>query len=87
MPIASCMFSQCGPFFQVTIAEFHLEIWPGYSTTIRQHEAQILMCANIESKVMRTDTCLHLLQDCARSSPSDYKVCIQSVISEGVHNF
>lgn len=33
-----------------------MEVWPGYITSIRQHENDILMCAEISSKVMRSET-------------------------------
>lgn len=33
-----------------------LEIWPGYITSIRQHEEDILVCAEISHKVMRSET-------------------------------
>lgn len=46
----------------MTIAQHHLELWPGYLTSIRQHENQILMCAEITSKVMRTETLLDQLR-------------------------
>ncbi|XP_054737592.1 protein aubergine-like [Anastrepha obliqua] len=43
---------------------FYLELWPGYQTSIRQHEQDILLCAEIAHKVMRTDTLYKILQDC-----------------------
>ena len=56
--------------------QHNIEIWPGYVTSIRQYEKDILMCAEITHKVMRTDTALKLLSDCCRES-GNYKVIVE----------
>uniref|UniRef100_A0A1B6F8K3 Piwi domain-containing protein n=2 Tax=Cuerna arida TaxID=1464854 RepID=A0A1B6F8K3_9HEMI len=61
------------PQAKIAVAEFFLELWPGYKTTIRQHENQVLMMAEIAHKVMRTDNCYHLLCDITRRHTGDYK--------------
>lgn len=38
-----------------------MELWPGYTTSIRQHEVQLLLCAEITHKVMRDETILDIL--------------------------
>lgn len=38
-----------------------LEIWPGYITSIRQHEEDILVCTEISHKIMRNETVLQIL--------------------------
>lgn len=43
-----------------------MELWPGYQTSIRQHERDILLCAEITHKVMRTQTLYQILSDCSR---------------------
>ena len=53
-----------------------LELWPGYSTSIRQHEMDILMCAEITHKVMRTETVLDLLRQCYMRNRENYVVII-----------
>merc|ERR1719323_301032 len=40
-----------------------LEIWPGYVTSIRQHEDQILLCCEVSCKVLRTDTVYDQIQE------------------------
>lgn len=44
--------------------EHRIEIWPGYTTSIRQHDEQILVCAEITSKVMRCETVYDTLDQC-----------------------
>lgn len=39
-----------------------LEIWPGYITSIRQHEEDILLCAEISHKVMRAETAYDIMK-------------------------
>ncbi|XP_076644828.1 aubergine isoform X1 [Halictus rubicundus] len=62
---------------KVEIRDFRLELWPGYATSIRQHEDQILLCAEITHKVMRQQTLLDILNDCYQESTRDYKKIFQ----------
>ncbi|XP_052126257.1 piwi-like protein Siwi [Frankliniella occidentalis] len=39
-----------------------MELWPGYKTSIRQHESSILNCVDVTWKVMRIDTVLDELR-------------------------
>lgn len=41
---------------KIDIRDFHIQLWPGYITSIRQHETDILLCAEVTNKVMRTET-------------------------------
>lgn len=50
------------PNSRVALREFALELWPGYETSIRQHEADIMVCAEITHKVMRTETVYDILR-------------------------
>jgi aubergine-like protein len=50
-----------------------MELWPGYMTSIRQHERDILMCTEITHKVMRQDTVLNLLQEIKCESGVDWQ--------------
>jgi aubergine len=49
------------------MGQHEMELWPGYQTSIREHETDILMCTRITHKVMRTDTVLQLLMNMQRS--------------------
>lgn len=53
-----------------------MELWPGYLTSIRQHENGILMCADVTYKVMRQQTLLDILKECYQNSSANYKVRI-----------
>lgn len=47
---------------KVALREFAMELWPGYETSIRQHERDIMLCAEITHKVMRTETVYDILR-------------------------
>ncbi|KAK6628902.1 hypothetical protein RUM43_002719 [Polyplax serrata] len=64
------------PKASIHVPQHQLEIWPGYVTSIRQHEQSILMCCEIAHKVMRTDTALKVLADCTKER-GDYRTLFQ----------
>ena len=39
------------------LREYNLELWPGYITTIKQQESDMMLCCELSTKVLRTDTC------------------------------
>lgn len=56
------------------LSQYRLKIIPGFMTSIRQHENDILLNADLTSKVMRTDTLLDVHRLILSSSrPVDYK--------------
>ena len=46
------------PKAAILLKQHKLELWPGYVTSIRQHEEKILLCCEISHKILRTDTVL-----------------------------
>ncbi|XP_001657626.2 protein aubergine [Aedes aegypti] len=52
------------PAAKVTVSQYGIELYPGYVTSIRQHENDVLMCAELTHRVMRTDTCYTLMKQC-----------------------
>ena len=38
--------------------EWNIALWPGYKTTIRQHETELLLGVEITHKMLRTDSAL-----------------------------
>ncbi|KAK3930405.1 Piwi-like protein Siwi [Frankliniella fusca] len=57
---------------KIEVPEHRLELWPGYKTSIRQHERDILMCCEITFKVMRMETVYDILRNCQQQS-QDYR--------------
>lgn len=53
-----------------------LQLWPGYETSIGMYETNILLCAEISTKVMRQETVLDFLSQCAndRNRNADWMV-------------
>nr|XP_018904509.1 PREDICTED: protein piwi-like [Bemisia tabaci]XP_018904510.1 PREDICTED: protein piwi-like [Bemisia tabaci]XP_018904511.1 PREDICTED: protein piwi-like [Bemisia tabaci] len=62
------------------IPRFNLSLWPGYITSIRQHEEDILMCAEITTKVMRQDTALELARSCRGTSGGNFQDAFKKAI-------
>jgi aubergine-like protein len=48
---------------KIVIRDASLELWPGYITAIRNHEAGVLLCAEVTHKVLRTTTVLALIRE------------------------
>ncbi|XP_006616743.1 piwi-like protein Siwi [Apis dorsata] len=65
---------------KVEVRDFRLELWPGYLTSIRQHENSILMCAEIIHKVMRQQTLLDILNECYDHDKNDYKTLFENQV-------
>ncbi|XP_011202861.2 protein piwi [Bactrocera dorsalis] len=53
---------------KIDLREYRLQLWPGYQTSIRQHEKDILLCAEIAHKVMRTETVYDILKRCTETA-------------------
>ncbi|XP_068632882.1 piwi-like protein Siwi [Battus philenor] len=61
------------PVAKFDIPEYKLQIWPGYKTTINQHEDKILMVTEITHKILRMDTVLQMLNEYANTKGTNYK--------------
>lgn len=64
---------------KIPIREYNLELWPGYVTSIRQHENNLLMCAEISTKVMRQETLHNILGGCM-SRDKDFKESFKKIV-------
>lgn len=53
---------------KIDVHEHKLQLWPGYVTSIRQHESDLMLCAEMSCKVMRTETLLDIMQEVYRES-------------------
>ncbi|XP_072378370.1 piwi-like protein Siwi [Diabrotica undecimpunctata] len=57
------------PQSQINIHEHKLSLWPGYFTSIRQHENQVMMNIELAFKVLREDTCYNMFLECRGPEP------------------
>lgn len=51
------------PVAKIDLNAFHIQLWPGYQTSIRKYEKDILLGCDVIHKVMRTDTVYDLLKE------------------------
>ena len=49
-----------------------LELWPGFATAIQQYEKQIMLCAEVTHKILRTDTVYDFLNDLYGNRPRSF---------------
>jgi len=61
------------PKASIDVKQYRLKIWPGYKTSIRQHEYGPLMCVDQGFKILRTDTALDQMKQAYKQSPSNFK--------------
>ena len=67
----------------ILIPQYNLEVWPGYITSIRQHEHEVLMVTEIDHKILRTDTALrqmNLIMDKTHSQDAVKKGLIGCIV-------
>lgn len=62
-----------------------LELWPGYKTTLRNHEHDILLGVEVIHKVLRLDSCLHVMMK-HRGKP-DGQVTFPRITKKYFHQF
>ncbi|EDV58944.1 protein aubergine [Drosophila erecta] len=67
------------PQAKINLENFRMQLWPGYQTSIRQHESDILLCAEIAHKVMRTDTLYNILSESVRDN-DDYQTAFKRAV-------
>ncbi|XP_055323202.1 piwi-like protein Siwi [Sitodiplosis mosellana] len=65
---------------RIVIRQHNIELWPGYTTSIRQHEKNLLMMAEIKHKLMRTETLLDVLRRCYTNNRNNYQQAFQQEV-------
>jgi len=51
------------PKMPVKVPQHKLELWPGFITSILQYERNVMLCADISHKILRTDTVWDFLNE------------------------
>lgn len=67
------------PVSKIAIPQYGLELYPGYVTSIRQHEQDIMLCIEVTHRVLRTETCYNALQNMMRN-PARFKDQFKSTL-------
>ena len=68
------------PGSKIELKQHKLELWPGYETSIRQHEDNILLCCEVAHKILRTDTVLDQLGQIRRSQPANFHAAAEKAL-------
>ena len=78
MDITFKFISLCNIYFQ-----FRLELLPGFATAIQQYERQIMLCTEVQHKILRTETVLDLLDDLHRRNPRSFTdAAVKALVGE-----
>jgi aubergine-like protein len=51
------------PKQSIVIEDYSIELWPGFVTSIARFEQDVMLCAEVSHKILRTDTVLNTLYD------------------------
>ena len=68
------------PKAKVEVKQYRLQIWPGYKTSIRQHEYGPLMCVDQGFKILRTDTALDQMKIAFKQAGSNFKSAVSKLL-------
>ena len=65
------------PGSTVQLKQHKLELWPGYVTSIRQHENSMMLCCEISHKVLRMDTVLEQIAVITSRNKANYRAAVE----------
>ena len=68
----------------IELKEFKLQLWPGYLTSIRQHEKDILLQVEVDYKVMRMETAYNILKQCFANSRNAKDAFVKEIVGSTV---
>jgi aubergine-like protein len=68
------------PTEAISLKEYKLELWPGYVTSIRQHERDLLLCCEISNKILRTDTVRDQIIAAYQKDKTNYRSVAQRLL-------
>lgn len=66
--------------FQIRVQNHGIELWPGYTTSIRQHEQDILMLAEIKHKLVRSESILDILNKTFFNNKTNFKNDFENIV-------
>ena len=69
------------PTAKIELKQFKLELWPGYETSIRQHEDEVLLCCEVSHKILRTDTVLEQMQEVYKRDRANFRSSCENVLA------
>jgi len=68
------------PNAKIALTQFKLELWPGYETSIRQHEQGILLCCDVSHKILRTDTVLERMEEVLKKDRANFRSSCEKLL-------
>ncbi|GAB0086880.1 hypothetical protein DMENIID0001_010860 [Sergentomyia squamirostris] len=74
------------PQQMIDVRQHNLQIWPGFSTSIRQHESDIMICAEVTHKVIRMENCYNVMARMGNNRDSMMRELIGQVVVTEYNN-
>ena len=59
-----------------------LDLWPGFITSILQYEDNVMLCADVSHKIMRSDTVYDTLNELHYNSRNFHEDAIKTLVGE-----
>ncbi|KAL2711854.1 piwi-like protein Siwi isoform X1 [Vespula squamosa] len=83
---SSCSINQISVVSRlyVRLDNYNLEVWPGFFTSIRRHQRNILMCVDIIHKIRPLDTLLDIWERCKSSENVNPQILFYEKVKESV---
>lgn len=72
------------PSKKIDIPAHKMQVWPGISTSILQYEQDVMLCADVQHKVLRQQTVLEFLYELYGSVDQKmfYNIAAEKLIGE-----
>lgn len=68
----------------IELKDYKIQLWPGYVTSIRQHEKDIIMMVEVDYKVMRMESAYNILQQCFANSRNGKDAFVKEMVGTTV---
>jgi aubergine-like protein len=70
------------PKKNIPVPQHKLDLWPGFITSILQYEDNVMLCADVSHKIMRSDTVYDTLNELHYNSRNFHEDAIKTLVGE-----
>jgi aubergine-like protein len=72
------------PGSKINLEQQRLQLWPGYITSLRQHETDALLCVETTHKVIRLDNVLDIIRGIEKNVRGDVTQAVQAQLKDSI---
>lgn len=70
------------PKKNIAVPQHKLDLWPGFITSILQYEDNVMLCADVSHKIMRSDTVYDTLNEIYEYSRNFHEDAVKTLVGE-----